>query len=384
MINFHFFENREKYLVLEVGEKNTSGFLLRLDQDKEIVFEKFWENFFWTKISRRFRRHLEKWKVIVVASPSLATTIVLPIELEREDGLMKSPLSSIELENLLAQATARIFTQVRGEASRELSIDELDTILIDNRVSNFKIDGHHVMNPVDFRAKKINAILELTLTTRTIFDDWKNNFSIGETKNFFFTESARSELFLLKKLVPLPVSLLILNNRQNSQFFKLEKAAVGELIHRGKLKWTTSAITGAIEQDLSVTPAVAHKLYSLYSEKKLSPRITRHFNLILKPSIAPFLKHLEELKTKGPVYIDTALPLPPFLPRKHGSATLENLPFDELYRKLGFKIDLSKSPWSDNQTFKHLAPFFEFYYNNEDLAINHWLRRRLHWLGSIR
>ena len=384
MIDFHLFQNKEKYLILEVGEKSTSGFLLRLDPDKEIILEKTWSNFFWTKISRRFRRHLEKWKVIVVANPSLATTIVLPIKLEREDNFAKSPLSSIELENLLAQATAKVFTQVRGEASRDLGIEELDTILIDNRVCNFKIDCHHVMNPVDFRAKKIDAVLELTLTTRTIFDDWKTNFSIGETKNFFFTEAARAELFLLKKLKPLPINLLIFNSRQNSQFSKLEKAAVGELIHRGKIKWATNSIINAIEQDLSVSPAVAQKLYSLYSQKKLSPRITRHFNLILKPAIVPFLKHLEELKVRGAVYLDTSLPLPPFLSHKQGHATLENLPFDDLINKLGFKIDSSKYPWPENQIFKHLAPFLEFYYNNEDLAINHWLRRRLHWLGSVR
>lgn len=375
---------KEKYLILEVGEKNTSGFLLRLDPDKDLILEKVWENFFWTKISRRFRRRIEKWKVIVVADPSLATTIVLPIELEREDSFAKSPLSNIELENLLAQATAKVFTQVRGEASRELGVEELDTILIDNRVSNFKIDGHHVMNPVDFRAKKIEAVLELTLTTRTIFNDWKNNFSIGETKNFFFTEAARAELFLLKKIKSPPINLLILSSRQNSQFSKLEKAAVGELIHRVKLKWATNSIISTIEQDLSVSSAVAHKLYSLYSQKKLSSRITRHFNLILKPAIVPFLKHLEELKARGAVYIDTALPLPPFFSRKQGRATLENLPFDDLINKLGFRFDSSKWPWSDNQIFKHLAPFFEFYYNNEDLAINHWLRRRLHWLGSTR
>jgi len=375
---------KEKYLILEVGEKSTSGFLLRLDPDKDIILEKVWEDFFWAKLSRRFRRRLEKWKVIVVADPSLATTIVLPIELEREDNFAKTPLSSIELENLLAQATAKVFTQVRGEASRELGVEELDTILIDNRVSNFKIDGHHVMNPVDFKAKKIEAVLELTLTTRTIFNDWKNNFSIGETKNFFFTEAARAELFLLKKIKSLPINLLILSSRQNSQFSKLEKAAVGELIHRGKLKWATNSVINAIEQDLSISSSVAQKLYSLYSEKKLSPRITRHFNLILKPAIVPFLKHLEELKVRGTVYIDTALPLPPFLSRKQGHATLENLPFDDLINKLGFRFDSSKWPWPDNQIFKHLAPFFEFYYNNEDLAINHWLRRRLHWLGSIR
>lgn len=384
MTSFDFWTKKEKFLILEVGDEGTAGFLLNLDADKKLNLEKTWASFSWPKLSKHLRRHLEKWKVVVSAHPSLASTVILPIKLERESSLAEHPLTNIELENLLVQATAKIFTQVRGEASRELGVDELDTILIDNRVSNFKIDNHHVMNPIDFRAKKIEAVLELTLTTRSIFDDWKNQFSIGETKNFFFTESARAELFTLKKVKSPPLNLIILNDHAASQFFRLEKAAVGELIHRRRLRWSSNQILNTIAANLSVSVSVAGKLYSLYVKKELSPRISRHFNAILKPVISSLLRQLHSSRFKGTVYLDTPLPLPPSFPRRSGRLVFEKLPFESLTEKLGFKVDPALWLWSEGQIFKRLAPFLEFYYNNEDLAINHWLRRRLHWLGSNR
>ncbi|MBI3588975.1 MAG: hypothetical protein HY093_00975 [Candidatus Liptonbacteria bacterium] len=384
VIHFPFWSEKEKFLILEVHDQRTEGFLLSLDSEKNLNLETTWDDFSLARLSRQVRRHLQNWKVVVSADSRLALTAILPIKLEREAGLASSPLSSIELENLLAQASARIFTQVRGEASRELGIEELDTILIDNRVSNFKVDGHHVMNPLEFRAKKIDAVLELTLTTRAIFDHWKNFFSIGETKNFFFTESARAELFALKKIRPLPLNLLILNREGHSELFRLEKAAVGELVHRSKIKWFSNLIFESLTSTLGVSDPVARKIYDLYLSKNLSPRLTRHFNLSLKPVFSSLFRHLENHPVKGPLYMDIDLKLPPFIPKKQGGAILADLPLGDLLDQLGFRTDFTQWPWPNLGAFRHLAPFFEFYYNNEELAINHWLRRRLHWLGSSR
>lgn len=385
MIKFDFWPKREKFLILEVSGEKSSGFLLSLDEEKNLELEKHWPDFVWSKVSRRFLRHLEKWKVVVSADPSFASTISVPIKLEREAGMVRSPLSSIELENLLAQMSAKLFTQVRGEASRELGIDELDTILIDNRVSHFKIDGHHVLNPVDFKAKRLEALLELTLTTRSIFEDWKNFFNVGQAKNFFFTETSRSELFALKRFKNLPLSLLILNAGEFSHFFTLEKAAVGEVVNRHRIRWSMSRLLEVIEKNFGVSRKVSLNLYNLFLEKGLSARLERHIASLMKPSLDQLLKNLEHLKVKGPLYIDSNLNLPPSLSLRKIKVTPKKLPTEELTEYLGFNlINDSAWPWPKNQIFKHLAPFIEFYYNNEDLSINHWLRRRLHWLGSAK
>jgi len=383
VIKLKFWKKKEKFLVLEVSGEKNSGFLLSLDEEKNLNLEKYWPEFSWDRASRRLLRRLEEWKVIVSSSPSFAATISMPVKLEREAGMVKSPLSSIELENLLAQTSARVFTQVRGEASRELGIDELDTILIDNRVSHFKIDGHHVLNPIDFKATRLEALLELTLTTRSIFEDWKNFFNVGQAKNFFFTESSRSELFALKRFKSLPINLLVLSSGEFSHFFSLEKGAVGEVINRHRLRWSTSRLLESIEKNFGVSRKVSLNLYRLLLEKGLSPRLERHLTLLIKPILDQLVKGLEPLKVKGHIYVDSNLDLPPTLSLRKIKSTTKKLPTDELTGHLGFNIiNESVWPWPKDQIFKHLAPFIEFYYNNEDLSINHWLRRRLHWLGS--
>ncbi len=381
MIDFYHWRKKEKFLVLEVFKEKTTGFLLSLDSEKHLFVEKIWPDFDWFQISRRFRRHLEKWKVIVAADSSLALTQILPIKLERDADLVKSPLSGIELENLLAQTIAKVFTKCREEASLELNIDELDAILIDNRVVNFKVDGHHVLNPVDFKAKKIEAILEITLTNRIIFEHWKNFFNIGKTKNFFFTESAKAELFALKKAKSLPIHLLVLNSYFPSYIFKLEKVVIGEVIFRKKINWSPGIFLEKIESSLGVSPKVARKLYSLYLAGSVSSKMSRYFTSLFKIELNQFLKQLDRFKIKGGLYIDTFLPLPLSFPRRRNQVSFNPLPFKDLVNKLGFKIR-SHLPWKDEEALKHLAPFFEFYYNKEDIEINHWLRRRLHWLGS--
>ncbi len=384
MISLGSWQKKEKFLILEVSAQKTSGFLINLDPDKNLGLEKFWPEFNWDKTPRRFKQRLEKWKVIVSTDPSLALTTILPIRLDREPEQIHKPLSSVELENLLAQTTAKVFTLVRGEASRELGIEELDTILIDNRVTNFKVDGHHVINPLDFKAKKIEAVLELTLTDRDVFNSWKNFFSIGETRNFFFTESARAGLFTLQKVKGLPLNLIILKNSRPSYVFTLEKAAVGEIVHRHQVQWATGVIPKVLEENLGVSSKVAQKLYELYLIDEVSSRVGHHFAFTLKPAFAPLLTQLEKLRIKGPAFLISDLKLPPFFPKRLGKVSLGSVSIVEISEKLGFKVEPTSWPWPVDQVFNHLAPFFEFYYNNEDLAINHWLRRRLHWLGSTR
>lgn len=384
MIDLNFWQKKEKFLILEVFKDRTTAFLLSLDLEKNLVLEKTWDNFSWSKTSARFRRSLEKWKVIISAHSSLALTTILPIQLERDPDLIKHPLSNVELENILAQTIARVFTQCRGEASRELNIEELDTVLIENRVVNFKVDNHHVLNPIDFKAKKISAVLEMILTTRDIFYDWKNFFSIGETRNFFFTESAKAELFAIKKIKSPPFHLLVLNPAAPSELFKIEKSTLGESIRRHKINWGLDVIFNSIESSFGISPKAAKKLYSLYLKEETSEKISKHFTLILKTAFQSIFTSLDRAKTTGPVYIDTPLELPPFFPKKRQSMSFNSLPTGELIEKLGFKIDLSAFPWPENQCLKRLAPFFEFYYNKDDLEINYWLRRRLHWLGSMK
>lgn len=381
MLNLLFPNRYEKFLILEITKKGTSGFLFYLSQEKILTLKKVWDKFSWKKISRKWRGCFEKWKVIVATDPALSTTFVFPVKFEREKGSAKSPLSAVELENLLAQATAKAFPQYRSEASKKLGINELDTILIDNRVSQFKIDGHRVLNPLDFPVRKIETTMELTLTTRAIFNDWKNSFNTGEERDFFFTEISKSQLFALKRVVAPPFSLVSLEESSPSYILNFEKLKTGEVINRYEIEWSWLPILETIQSSFALSPQAAARIYSLYLNEEISPRAERHLNKILKPVISPLLKQIARNRLKGKIYFDTNFPLHAFMPQKISSASIAELPLEAVLDKTGFRTDFSGWEFTPDRIFRYFSPFLEFYYNNEDLSINHWLRRRLHWLG---
>lgn len=374
--------SREKFLILEVYPNVTRGLLVSLDQDKKLKLEKVWSNFSWSNLSKRFRQKITKWNVIVSASPLLAVTTVIPIKLEREKNSHTSPISPGELEDLLAQATAKIFNQCRSFASRSLGIDELDTILIDNRVIGFKIDNHQVMNPIDFKAKHIDAIFELTLTTRNIFEDWKNFFNIGQTRNFFFTELSRAEISVLEKIKTTPLSLII-TEKGGTTAFHIDRSSKNSIIKRLRINWAAEKMVSVIAEAWGISEPIAREIYLNYLKKEVSPRVFRYLSHLINPILESFYKELKRANLKGQVFIDAHLPLPAIFPKRLGGMTITDLPITSTLDKLGFKADFRDWPIPHHEISRRLAPFFEFYYNNDkESGVNHWLRRRLHWLGS--
>lgn len=383
MIKLPFIDySKEKFLILEIYPSSTKGVLISIDPDKKITLEKIWENFSWSNLSRHFRQKVTNWNVVVAASPLLAATTILPVRLDRDRGSHSAPISAPELENLLAQATTKIFNQCRSFASRVLATDELDTILVDNRVINFRVDGHQVINPIDFKAKRIDAILELTLTTRAVFESWKNFFNIGQARDFFFTEISRSELSVLSKFKTAPQSLVVVETGGTTAFH-LDPSSKNMFVKRATLDWDMNEILGAIRNNWGVEEPIAREIYSNYLKKEASPAVMRHLSRLLEPILTKFSQALQKTGFTGLVYLDSELPLPFVFPKKLSRMTLNDMPISSILEKFGFKADLKNWPIPDYIAARRLAPLLEFYYNNDkETDINHWLRRRLHWLGS--
>jgi len=369
------FLRKEKFLLLEISRHKTSGFLLSLDSEKKLRLEKFWENPKESKFLDYFKRTRKIKKTIIAVEPEFAFTAVIPLALQRENA--EEALEKVELENLLAQAVSKVFNQYRQEASRELNIDELDAMLADNRVVNFKVDGNQVMNPLGFRAKEIRAVFEMTFTTRQVFEEIKG--FLKRSDDFFFTEIGRAELRVIHKISPPPVNLLMLG-ADSSYFFSMEKTAAGWLMSRKELRWSTSGLSKIISGHWLVSKEAAGGLYRAYLKKNVSPNVEKYFKKIFTPAIDSLLNQIQKLKPSGKIYLEAdEAPVALLVERR---SALGEFPLDTFLEKSGFGVSANK--WFSEQSgvFRKLAPFFEFYYDKSDTEINHWLRRRLHWLGS--
>jgi len=370
-----FWKKKENFFLLELSEEGVSAMLLGIGEDKKLVPKKEWADANCAKLIKRFRVKQLPKNIIVSASPVIAFTSVLPVVLMREAA--GEEITATELENLLAQAVGRVFNQCRTEASKSLGIDDLDAILVGSRVLDFKIDGHKVMNPVGFSAGKLEAVLELVLTTRKVFNDIKV-FVRGQS-SIFFTEVGRAELSILQRTSDPPLGVVLLDHPR-SHYSVMLKAPVQSL-KRGELDWSIKSLNDSIVREWGITPLVAQGIYEAYLKKDFSPPVMKAMGKILKPASESLLATVRD-QFKGPLYVNSPSSLPFPLPVKKGGVVLMEPPLADALQKFGFSVNLAEWPYPPNQVFKKLAPFLEFYGDKSDSTINHWLRRHLNWLGA--
>ncbi len=380
----HFWKPKESFLILEISPEEVNGLLLGLDADKKITPRQFLRGTDWARLAKRpALRHLVT-NVIVSADSTLAYTASIPVSLKRENP--RESLSVVELENILAQTVGRAFNQCRQEAARYLKMDDLDVVLANSRVVNFKIDGHRVLNPLGFQAEKIEAALELTLTTRGLFEEMRRFLSAGWSasrpeNSFFFIETAEAELSVIHKVQKLPLSMVRLGHF-HSTFSVLEEAAVGHLRGRGKVRWTAQEIIAALQNDWRVTHTAAEKVYHLFLRNETSSHGRKAMEKILAPAAKDLLAELQKAKLKGNVFLDSPLPLPFGLPVRRGKLALYEPPLGQILEHFGFELRPEEWPVPAHRIFRFAAPFLEYYYDRSDLHANRWLRRHLNWLGA--
>jgi hypothetical protein len=383
---------REKFLVLEVMPGGTNALFMSVDEDRNIIFEKSVAGANLKKFLRSPLRTItqKSWegeyifkthrKIIVAADPSLATTMPIPLDLSRERAQWNTEITLIELENLIAQAMAKIFTQCRKEASKRLGIDDIHTILVGAKTSHYKVDGRAVMNPIDFTSKKIALLLELTFTSREVFENLKQLFNSPD--EFFFVEAPQAWLLSLSRSRHLPLNLITTQNADASLFVFQKADGEHPILYRETLSWSFGSIFKHITNELGVSNAIAQELYAMYRRGELSESAERRLRKIIQPAVDDLLKEITHAKLKGFIYSDSTHTLPFDLPYHYKGLTFEELPVNEILISLGLQGDIDMSPREMRKAFHHLAPFIEAYFAKNTSEINQKLRRRLHWLAE--
>ncbi len=316
-------------------------------------------------------------KVIAVADADLATTIPVPLTLERDPGAADEQIFLSELENMIAQAMGKVFNQCRAEAAERIHVDELDTVLVGAKAKHFKVGRNSVVSPVGFTGKSISLLLEMTFTGRGTFEGLQQFFNAPE--EFFFAEAPQSRLLSLSRARKAPINL-IAPSGDGSSLFVLEKAKDEyPVLYRERFAWSFAPLFRRIAAAMGVSEPAARGLYDLYTRGGMSETASRVFKKLIQPVTDELFAQVEKGKLKGFVYVESPHALPFSLPHKADGVVFEALPLDEILHDLGF-AELKGRPRPPYQVSHDLRPFIEAYFETPRSGINQKLRRRLHWL----
>jgi hypothetical protein len=383
------FRPREKFLILELTSSGTNGLFLSVDEDKNIIIEKLTKQIDLKKFfNAPMRRVTQKsWegeyffkshrKVIAVADADIATTIPVPLTLDREPGTAEEPISLPEIENMIAQAMGKIFNQCRTEAAGRLGIDELDTVLVGAKAKHFKVGKHLVVSPVGFTGKTVSLFLELTLTSRATFEGLQQFFSAPE--DFFFGEAPQIRLSSLARARKLPINV-VAPVGDGSALFVLEKTKDEyPVLYREKFAWSFQPIFRRIAARMGISETAARDVYELYARNGMSEAAARVFKKMIEPVVEELFSEIEKGKLKGFVYVESPHALPFELPHKRNGVVFDALPIDEIVQNLGF-AEIHGRALPPNVLSHYLLPFIEAYFDKTKSDVNQKLRRRLHWL----
>lgn len=370
---------REHFFILEIGPETIGGICVAVDGEKKVFVTKAFPSAAWgERIVWRGRWGFPRVSPIVALDASIAHTAVIPVSHVREH--IRDPLRAQELEDILSQSVARALTQARKDAARELGADELDVLLAKAQVSNFRIDGHQVLNPLGFRAQKVDAAVRLTFTARRVCAEAKR--IVGETTPFFFVDIADAELLCLERVGEQPVHLISVRPWQSSRFSMQYRAATGYAVHRGNLVWRARGFEEAIREAWGVGPAVARRLYGMRLRGELGEAVARFFDRMFLPRARSFFAEIAAMKLKGRVYIDAAQELPFGIAVRKRAMSLEEPPVAALLERLGFAFDAAAAGFPPRSAFRFLSIFFAYYYDKSDARMNAWLTKRLGWLDG--
>ena len=376
-------------MILELTSSGTNGLFLSVDEDKNIIIEKLTKHIDLKKFfNAPMRRVTQKsWegeyffkghrKVIAVADADIATTIPVPLTLDREPGTAEEPISLPEIENMIAQAMGKVFNQCRTEAAGRLGIDELDTVLVGAKAKHFKIGKNLVVSPVGFTGKTVSLFLELTLTSRETFEGLQQFFSAPE--DFFFGEAPQIRLSSLARARKLPINV-VAPVGDGSALFVLEKTKDEyPVLYREKFAWSFQPLFRRIAARMGISETAARDVYELYARNGMSEAASRVFKKTIEPVVEELFSEIEKGKLKGFVYIESPHALPFELPYKRNGVVFDALPLDEIVQNLGF-AEIRGRALPPNALSHYLLPFIEAYFDKSKSDINQKLRRRLHWL----
>lgn len=194
-----------------------------------------------------------------------------------------------EFSNIIQKVQQRIYEQIRRDFARETARSELEVRLIGSDISDFKIDGYQVVNPIGFKGKEIAV---------SIFNSYaaKTNIEVFER----IIEDLKLDLL---SIISEPYAVFNASGTESLKdaIFIDMGGGVTEvtLVRKGKLEDTRaiaiggSSFTKSISESLKISDKEAETIKQVTASEGVSDRVAKKLDSIIKKDMQFFLEGLQ-------------------------------------------------------------------------------------------
>ncbi|MDP3947997.1 MAG: hypothetical protein Q8Q41_04910 [bacterium] len=376
------FKKNEWYLAVELLKQGNCATLFGLSRDRTISVRRSWFSPH-EKGLERILRALPKGKfpTLLVLDPAFAATIPGAVFLEREH--YHKVIDDGELENLISQAVWRFFDHYRPIAMARLGVNDLDLLLVNIRILDVRLDGHHVFNPIGFTAKTVEVVLEQTFATRAMFDEITR--IIPKHSIEFIIEAGIAGAHALSRVVPHKKFVLgnLFSNATSLYVFERRPHAAGhvslpiaELV--GTFPWGEKQLLGSMMNELAVEYSVAKAVTARYLLKDLAPSMERHVGAFIDDGVTSLVRLLKaNVRLSHPFYLNAFYHLPLENIAERHDVMVEAVDISSVLERVGFSIEKASLPSSH---FLCLAAFIEYFFSRRNEHLDRFAKRRARWL----
>ncbi|MFH1188492.1 MAG: hypothetical protein V1652_01450 [bacterium] len=231
-----------------------------------------------------------------------AVTLFASTEIEREH--YKEILTTIDIENHIAQAIWKLFDENRHVAAIQLGIDDLEVYLATVVVTGVKIDGHHIINPHGFSGKKIEFTMGITFISKAKAVPGK----------YLFEPGAVYVYSLARKYATYPFVFVWSTKDITALYVATDKRAT----YIDSFLWGKKPLAQMFQDACMLPEDVSGVVYEQYIYGKVSDHLKRKLDVIFNDSFSIFLrgiggilKNMSSIKQDAPVnFYLLSFPLP--------------------------------------------------------------------------
>lgn len=321
-------------------------------------------------------------KVILLGGPTVAVTIPAWIKVERSDW--RREVDEGELENIISQAVWKFLNFYKPRALRTLNVTDTEILLARIRVLGVRVNNHRVLNPIGFRAKTIEILMEETFVNRDLYaavaESLPPSFSLittsalGIAESLLFLRASDFERrFSALRLLPESVLLTHADGRSRYRGNLTEPIAFS----RFELPWGRSRLLAALGGALSVSKDASEKLFAVSRVGAASPRVLRFLKQTLDDGWRSLLHELPR-DLEDNVFLLSDYDLPASFLRLDRQKPLISGDCARLASDFGYSLACSDG--NPNYALSAIAAFIEYRLSGSDSELNRLAERRAKWL----